>query len=141
MVRQGIWCLGVTSAGPKRCCDCVLKKSRRDGRKNREGLQQIVTCGPCCCVLVSCHRGFPPLGSLFQKCPRETRVCLPYGWGFWLNHPSLQDDHAIASAEGLQGPGVFPKANKNLFLFLKDWGEAGGNTLCIATALLRGRKT
>lgn len=68
-------------------------------------------------------------------------VCLPGGSGGWLNHCPPQDDHVIGSAEGLQGQGVFPKADKNILHNLKDWDEAGGNTLCIATILWSGRKT
>lgn len=119
MVREGIWHLGVTGGA----VTVSLKRAEEtDGRKSREGLQQIVTCGSCCCVFVSCHCGFPPLGSPFQKCARETGFCLPSDWGVWLNHPSLQGDHAIASAEGLQGPGVFPKADKNILLLFERLG-------------------
>lgn len=34
IVRQGIWCLGATSVGPRRCCDWHLKKNRRDRIKS-----------------------------------------------------------------------------------------------------------
>jgi len=38
-----------------------LKKAEEtDGRKCREGLQQIVTCGCCCCVFVSCRMVYIP---------------------------------------------------------------------------------
>lgn len=115
MVRQGIWCLvpgGAMTAS-------LQKVEEKNGRKSREGIQQTVTCGSCCCVFFSCHCGLHPLGSSFQKCPIETGVCLPCGWGVWLSHPLLQDDHAIASAEGLQGPGVLPKADKNILLLFE----------------------
>lgn len=69
------------------------------------------------------------------------KFVLPCGSGGWLNHCPPQDDHVIASAEGLQGQGVFPKADKNILLNSKDWAEAGGNILCIATILWSGRRT
>lgn len=107
MVRQGMCCSGVTSAGPRRCCDCFLKKSRRDRWKKEQGGtaadSHLWILLLCVCLLTL---WFITPGELV---PRETGICLPCGWSVWLNSPPLQDDCAFASAEGLQGTSCVPK--------------------------------